>query len=166
MTMPIGSLYNGETPDLGKEGQIKSSEHIAGDRAAEGVVKFGRGVVQGTTANQAKVISAANQKLLGVAAYHAGANGLNSEQYEDKDQMDIIENGIPSVWVEEAVNQNSPVRVRHTVGAAGTAPGQFCTSADAGKTAVLSGAKFKGSTTGAGRVLLDLSGVFTLTADV
>ena len=165
MTMPIGSLYNGEVPDLGKKGQTKSSEHIRGDRAAEGVVKFGRGVVQGTAANQAKVIGAAADKFIGIAAYHAGANGLNTEEYSDKDQMDIVENGVYSVYVEEAVDQNSIVRIRHTVSGAGTAPGQFCKTAEVGKTAVLSGAKFKSSTTGAGRALLDLSGVFSLAAD-
>jgi hypothetical protein len=165
--MPTGSLYNGEVPDLGQRGEIKASEHITGKRAAEGVVPFGRGVVQGTAANQAKVISSAADKFLGIAAHHPGAEGLDSEQYEDKNQMDIVENGVYSVWVEEAVDPNSEVRIRHTEGVApGNLPGQFRTSAAPGKSALLTGAKFKSSTTGAGRALLDLSGVFTLTADV
>ena len=44
-------------------------------------------------------------------------------------------------------------------------PGNFCTAAVAGKTAVVNGAKFKGSTTGAGLVPLWLEGPLSLTAD-
>lgn len=46
------------------------------------------------------------------------------------------------------------------------APGNFCTNASAGKTALVNGARFEGSTTGAGVVPVKITGTFSLTADV
>jgi hypothetical protein len=166
MSIPQGSLNNNSIPNLGEIVEIKDGERTIGDRVAETDIPFGLGIVQGAAAHQAKIPASAVNKFLGVARSHFGASGIASDKYLAGDQVDFVDNGVISVQVEEAVDQNSAVRVRHTAGAAGTAPGQFCTTADAGKTMLLTGAKFKSSTTGAGRAALDLSGVFTQTADV
>ncbi len=47
-----------------------------------------------------------------------------------------------------------------------TEPGNFCTNAVAGKTMLLTGVKFDGSTSGPGLVPLKLMGIFSRTADI
>ncbi len=252
-------------------------------RVAEGAIPFGVGVVRSATPGAVKRPSGASLVFEGVARESVEASDLDNSSYSDGDPVGVMDVGIPAVYVEEAVDQNSPVRMRHTedktagyqawgfssaktgasasglandataytasivvdgvakaisivgsaaqtlanvitqintdLGAAATAAlvdgairvtsattgaassvvitdtdlfgsltdsnasaedavagtdsgsatkqcGYFCTTAVPGQTVLLTGVRFRGKTTGAGVVPLELKGIFTVTADV
>lgn len=79
----------------------------------------------------------------------------------------ILEQGEILVPVSEAVSPESTVRVQIVAGAGAATVGSFCATADTGKTAVLSNAKYVSGTAGAGvaKVLLNIPAPVKLTAD-
>jgi hypothetical protein len=166
MAIPIGALYNlAEWRQMGERAIHHPSEYKR-TLAAEGEIGFGLAVVRGTNPGQGKLIGAAGNVFLGVASRSTEAGKFDEGKYIDKDVLAIYDTGIPSVYVEEAVNEHSPVRIRHTVGdAPAEIVGGFCTTADEDKTLLLAGARFMGSTTGAGVVPLQLLGIYTQTPD-
>ncbi len=162
MSVPIGGIYNGDVGIPGERCEIKAAERITSGRAAEGSIPFGTLVVMGNTASQVKVPTAGTDKPLGIARRHDGASDVENDSYLETDQVDIVENGVFSVLVEDAVNPNSVVHVR--IAGSGTY-GSLRSSGVAGETATVSGARFKSTTTGSGRAALDILGELTFTAD-
>ena len=164
MAIQEEGLYTDKARDLGEIAENRSAEQAL-SRAAEGAIGFGRAVVEGTKPiEQVKLISGASDVFVGVAAKSFEASDLDNEAYADEDAVGVVTEGVIIVKVEEAVDPTSPVRVRHTDGT-GTYAGDFGTTAEAGKTALLSDAKFLGTVTAAGRVALELGKQRTLTAD-
>lgn len=163
MPVPEGKLYNDKVRCGGEIAGHLASEHIT-SKVAEGTIIFGQAVVRGTEDPQVKTPAAAGNEFMGVAGFSSQASDIDNESYLDGDPLALVQEGIVVVYVEEAVTPDSPVRVRHTAGA-GTAPGAFCTTAEAGKTAVLKGAEFKESSEGVGYVTCHLKGIYELVAD-
>jgi hypothetical protein len=163
MTIEAPQLYGSEELSAGQIVQHIPDEMIV-TKIAEGAASFGRALVRGTAGDQAKTPAAGTEKFIGVAGRSFDASDLDDEAYADKDPLACIDNGVVMVYVEEAVGPSDPVRIRHTA-ATGKVPGSFCKTADSGKTALITGAEFKGSSDGAGLVPLYVKGLFTTTAD-
>ena len=134
-------------------------------RNCEGVIKFGRAVQEGTAGNQGKVYSDAAGEFTGIAARSFEATNLDTEAYADLDVLGLVTGGFRQVYVEEAVNEGDPVRIRHTADT-GKFPGDFAKSADAGKTVLLTGAEFRSTIAAAGIATIFIEGPFSVTADV
>lgn len=134
----------------------------------EGDIKFGSAVMYGTAQTQGKNFSSATGIFIGVAAHSTDATNLDTLAYADKDVLGVMESGMITVHVEEAVALGDPVRIRHTnhASTATLLAGQFAVTVEAGKTAVLTGAEWRSTTSGAGEVKLFLKGgTYTITAD-
>jgi len=158
-----GALYNETGRNAGEIAEHHPAEYIT-SRIAEGAIAFGQALVPGTAEGQVKIPAASTDKFCGAAALSFEATDLDDEAYADGDPLGLVEIGVVMVHVEEAVDPSDPVRIRHTA-VTGKPAGVFCTTAEPGKTALLTGAEFKGSTTGAGIVPLLLKGIFTTTPD-
>jgi hypothetical protein len=77
----------------------------------------------------------------------------------------VANEGAVAVFVHGSVTPATAVRVIHTVSGV-QYPGQFRSAALAGKTAVLTNARYLSSVTGSGLAIVELNGPsFTLTAD-
>jgi len=163
MTIPEGGLYNEGIRAAGEIAEHLPDEYVQ-SFAAEGIISFGLGVARGTDDAGVKLISSASDEFLGVAAKSFEASSLDDEAYAIGDVVGVVRKGIVVVYVEEAVGPGDPVRIRHTAGA-DEVQGAFRTTADAGQTAVVSNAEWRGTTTGAGFVPLWISGPLKLTAD-
>jgi hypothetical protein len=166
MAIPVGTMYSlNQFRNLGETAIMHPSEWKR-TLVAQDDIGFGLAVSRGTNPGSGRLFSGASQIFVGVAARSIEASKLDDNQYADKDVLAIFDTGVPSVYVEEAVNEHSPVRIRHTVG---TDPeqivGGFATTAENDKTTLITGAKFLGSTTGPGIVPIHLSGVYTQTPD-
>jgi hypothetical protein len=131
------------------------------------VIPFGNGVVYdstGTGGLGAKTLSASGDTFLGV----------NVLTYVDETALDANSRpgvkvdqamNVTSEYVHGAVNPSTVVRVIHTATGVKYA-GRFNNAAIAGKTAVLSNARYLTTTTGDGVAILELNGPsFTLTGD-
>jgi len=164
MSIPEGGIYNDKVRNAGEIAEHLPDEYI-GSFAAEGEILFGTAVVRGTDPEGVKTIAAATDELLGVAGLSFEASQFDDEMYSVGDPVGVVRKGVPVVYAEEAVKPGDKVRVRHTA-VTGKAAGAFCTTAEAGKTAVVEHAEFKGTITEAGYVELWVSGPFVLTADV
>lgn len=162
--LAMAGLYADPATGAGKKAFNHPNDFLF-PRTAEGVIPFGVAVMEGTDpATQALKFSGATGVFTGVAAHMDFTKTYG--QYEVLETVDIAKSGIRWVLVDEAVGPGDPVRVVHTDGTGITA-GHFATSAVAGKTAVLTNAEFRSSTSGAGLVALYLSGAdYSLTADV
>ncbi len=163
MSIEAPQLYGNESLPAGSIAQHLPDEMIV-TKVAEGAMLFGRALVRGTAGDQVKTPSSGSEVFTGVAGRSVDATDLDDEAFADNDPVPSVEAGVVMVYVEEAVGPDDPVRIRHTA-ATGKVAGSFCTSADSGKTSRITGAEFKGSTTGAGLVPLHVKGVFTTTAD-
>jgi hypothetical protein len=136
------------------------------------VIPFGNGVVYdstGTGGLGAKTLSASGDTFLGVSVLtyvDETAVDANSRPGVKVDQaMNVASEGAVAVYVHGAVNPSTVVRVIHTATGVKYA-GRFNNAAIAGKTAVLSNARYLTTTTGDGVAILELNGPsFTLTGD-
>jgi len=94
------------------------SENYPGERiesqAAEGVIPFGRAVVQGSAAGLVKVPAGSADKFRGVAVKSTSSENLNTNEYADGNPVGVANPCVISVELEEAVNENDDVRVRHS----------------------------------------------------
>jgi len=126
---------------------------------AENNIPFGRGVKVGMNSGVRR-FSGTTGEFLGVAMASDTASGISAEnfpyRYEDGDVCAVCTQGYIMVDVAEAVSPDDPVRIVHTT-AVNFSEGAFCTTANSGHTGVLSGARFAGETSGAGKVALFLS---------
>lgn len=164
MSLGVYPLDSSGPLNLGKIAEYHPAERAV-TRSAEAAVKFGRAVVRGTAAHQGKTPGSGTDVFLGAARWSMEASDIDNESYLANDPLAIQEIGIITVYVEEAVDPSSTVRVRHTAGT-GTVEGSFGATAETGKTfRITSGAKFAGSTSGAGNVPLLLTGTFVTAAD-
>lgn len=107
-----------------------------------------RGADMPAVARQVLGVSVFNQK-------HESSNGCPS-----KEMLDICQQGEVRVSTSATVTPDDPVRIT-------LATGVFCTTASAGNTALVEGAKFVSRATGAGTVKLFINnpGAVKLTAD-
>lgn len=158
------AFFAGQLSDLAPH---TTSSFVNAESSAE--VPFGIMLMQGTLDQDALLPTSQNAKLVGVlrhaqiyARLSAGGGELGTIGLIPKTTLGILEAGRIIVVVGEAVTPASDVRVRidTNAGANGTAtgPGTFCTTASATHTLNLSKfARFKGTTTGAGLVELELN---------
>jgi len=133
------------TNSAGRLGRNYPNNYIESEICGSSPIKFGyaaqvlAGVVSPLAAANAAAISTKN--TLGVATFSPAANGLDSVQYEQYDQVGLLKTGIVNVVVEEAVVKGDTVRVRLTTSVAKIV-GMFGTTADTAKTATVNGARF------------------------
>lgn len=160
--IPQQNLYQSKSKSSGRVAEDNPINFVR-SFAAEEVIPFGLAVMQGSTGEQVKIFANPAGIFLGIAAYSDFASNLDIGGYGPGDALGVAQ-GVYFVNVEEAVAPGQPVRVRHTVNGTKT-PGFFATTADAGKTVVLHGAEFRGSTSGAGEVAIFLNPVYSTTAD-
>jgi hypothetical protein len=165
MGIPEGDLYSDSILEVGRQQEIRPSDIIKTFNAEADGIKFGRALGRGSANLDAELLSGAAADFIGVALYSVDASEIENDLYKENDPVAVIQNGIVNVWAEEAISFGDPVRVRHTVDT-GKYLGDFATTADAGKTALLSNAKFLSETTEAGIVVIELGPTFALTADV
>lgn len=110
--IPEGGLYSDDTPPLGTIAGHFPGERIV-TRVAEGQIPFGAGVVRGEP-GAVKVPDGAPLVFEGVALQSTEAESLDESAYEEQDVVGVIEAGEVVVQVEEAIDENDPVRLRHT----------------------------------------------------
>lgn len=126
------------------------------------VIPFGRAVVRRTTGanvkgKSIKLPDAASQEFQGVSERihsvvdptNASSNPGAASAFQD---LTAVHEGEMLVDVEEAVTAGDPVFFRHTAGAGGTKLGIFRNDADTASADQVTGAKFTGTSTGAGTV--------------
>jgi len=163
MPIPVEGMFQAKVLSRGKVAEHNPMTNIR-SYAAEGVdIGFGYGVMDGTDAEkQVKVYSSASGKFRGVAVQSTEASDLDNSDYQEYDQVAVMDQGVVWVYCEEAVNVGDAVRVRHTNGV----PGAFCTSAVANKTVLLTSAEWRSDAATSGTTAkLFLSPPFTITAD-
>lgn len=164
MSIPAPELYNRNQPPAGTIAGHFPSERIV-TRVGEGAIRFGSGVVRGDDPAEVVEPSGASDVFEGVALQSSEASDLNNSEYESLDIVGVMEAGRVTVYSETAVNENDPVRLRHTADT-GKLPGNFTKTADAGKTMLItSGARWGAEILAAGLVELILDGPFTTEAD-
>lgn len=133
-------------------------------------IPFGRGVTNAATPSTlghfdytpTKLPTANTDRFEGVAVHsmtfeaaHPISGTRNGPQ--DGEVYSLARMGIVNVWVEDAVGPGSPVYWRVAANGAGTAPGQFRATADGTNTVAVTNARFRGRTTGAGIVALEIN---------
>jgi hypothetical protein len=136
------------------------------------VLAFGNVVVfnsAGTVANSAKTIASASDIVQGVNVLtyvdEKAVDANSRPGVKDEQVLNVANEGAVAVFVHGSVTPATAVRVIHTVSGV-QYPGQFRAAALAGKTAVLTNARYLTSVTGSGLAIVELNGPsFTLTAD-
>jgi hypothetical protein len=136
------------------------------------VLAYGNVVVfnsAGTVANSAKTIASASDIVQGVNVLtyvdEKAVDANSRPGVKDEQVLNVANEGAVAVFVHGSVTPATAVRVIHTVSGA-QYPGQFRAAALAGKTAVLTNARYLSSVTGSGLAIVELNGPsFTLTAD-
>jgi hypothetical protein len=161
-----------QTNSAGRLGRNYPNNYIESEVCGSGAIKFGygaqvkSGVVSALASGDVATISSKN--TFGVAVFSPSANGLDSNQYEQYDQVGFLKTGIINVPVTETIAKGDLVRVYHTTSTAKIV-GMFATTAEATKTALLVGARWvSASQTDASGVLiaeLFIPDSITLTAD-
>ena len=163
MAIPKKDLYSNR---FGVPGEIYEHNPITMIRsmaAEDDAIKFGRAVMLGSTSDQAKIYASATGVFKGVAGFSTQAGNYDSSEYDTNDPVAVVDQGVVLVFVEEAVQVGDTVRIRHT--ADGTlVAGSFATTADSGKTVVLTGAEFR-EDSASGVVPLFLNPPFSISAD-
>lgn len=156
----------------GQLSDIRDNTIISRTNETGAVLPFGNGVVydsNGTGGLGAKTIAGSGGTFLGVNVLtyvDETALDANSRPGAKATQLcNVASQGAVAVYVHGAVNPSTAVRVIHT--ATGTKyAGRFNNASIAGKTAVLSNARYLTTTTGDGIAILELNGPsFTLTGD-
>lgn len=160
MSIPEGGLYNDAILSAGKITEHHPATYtITGH--AEGAIPFGVAVVRGTTPEGVKVPTDASAPMVGVAAYSFEASDLDNEKYAADDVVGIVQIGVVSVVVTEAVKPADEVRVILT----GDNAGSFCKTATVAVTAVVKGAEWRHEATDAGLAELYINGPLELIED-
>lgn len=161
-----------QTNSAGKLGRNYTNNYIESEVCGSDAIKFGygaqvkAGVVAILATGDVTTISARN--TFGVAVFSPGAAGLDSNQYEQYDQVGFLKTGIVNVVVTEVIAKGDPVRVYHTTSSA-KIQGMFATTAEATKTALIAGARWVSAsqTDASGNLIAELfiPDSITLTAD-
>lgn len=167
MPIPQEDLYVAKANGLGWVNEHRPDTNIV-SRAAENTIYFGRAVMRGTAALLAKLFASSTGLFEGVAVFGTQAGDIDNQQYIANDPIPVLDRGVVMVMSEEAVNPTDAVRIRHTAGTGSQIAGQFCKTADAGKTVLLKGARWADTTSASGVTALEMGGApgFVTTADV
>ena len=136
------------------------------------VIPFGNVVAfnqAGTVANSARTIGSGTAIVAGVNVLtYVDETALDANSrpgVKNQQVLNVANEGAVAVFVHGSVTPATAVRVIHTVSGV-QYPGQFRSAALAGKTAVLTNARYLSSITGSGLAIVELNGPsFTLTAD-
>lgn len=163
MTIPVKDLYVAQANQPGIVSEHRDGENII-SRKADGAVAFGRGVKDTATDGEATVFNSSTGVFSGVALYAPQAAGVDSQTYNDLEDMAVLRAGVVSVYSSEAVDPTSDVRVLHTASGSLNA-GDFRKTAIATATAKINGARWAEKTTASGYAKLELFGGETITAD-
>jgi hypothetical protein len=162
MTIPVEGFNINKALGFGRSGDHNPIENIRSFAAEEDDIEFGHAVMDGTDAEkQVKLFASATGKFRGVAGYSVDASNIDNSLFDEGDSVPVFDQGVVTVYVEEAVNVGDAVRVRHDA----TGPGNFRTSADAGKSVLLTGAEWREDGASGTAVKLFLNPPFTVTAD-
>ncbi len=162
MTIPVEGLYLSKALGLGRIAEHNPKTNIR-TLAAEGDdIPFGHAVMDGTDPEtQCKVLSSGTGKFRGVAGYSTEASDLDNSNYEEHDQVAIVDQGVVTVYVEEAVTIGSAVRIRHDA----SHYGMFRTTASGTDAGVLTGAEWRENAASGTAAKLYLDPPFTYTSD-
>ncbi len=163
MAIPTKDLYVAQANQPGIVSEHRDGENII-TRKADGAIGFGKAVEDTATDGEATVFNSASGIFSGVALYAPQAAGVDSQTYNDLEDMAVLRAGVVSVYSDEAVNPTADVRIVHTASGA-LAVGNFRKTAVATATTKLNGARWAEKTTAAGYVKLELFGGETVTAD-
>jgi hypothetical protein len=163
MTIPEETLYTSRALGLGRIAEHNAITNIRSFAAESDNIIFGRALKLGTDLDkQVDIFNVASGTFAGVAGYSTDASNIDNSKFNDDDSVPVIDQGVVTVYTEEAVEPNSAVRIRHN--AAG--PGNFRTTADPGNTVrVTAGAEYRESAASGTAVKLFLSPPFSITAD-
>jgi hypothetical protein len=165
MAIPKEDLYVGRVLLPGQIPEHNPISNIRSFAAEEDEIEFGRALMAGTAAeSQVKIFASATGKFKGVAGYSTEASDLDNSQYDDHDPVAVVDQGLVMVYVEETIALGDTVRIRHTDSGTKVA-GSFAKTAEAGYTAVLTGAEYRSAGASGTAVKLFLDPPFTITAD-
>ncbi len=116
-------------------------------------------VAAGSTQAGSTVTAGTDDKFLGVAvqSHTEEQQSDGTVQYDANDCFPCIRKGKVWVYVEEAVDERSPVYLRHTANGATKIPGYFRTDADSAKAFLVQNANFRKRTSGAGLTILEIN---------
>ena len=159
------TLYDENGGPLGS--QARTGEVEERSKIAEADIKMGYPVMLGTTGAQVKPLASGTTHIFGIAKYNPQAQGFavyalsTGLKYLLGEACLVLTEGVVWVWVEEAVDEKSPVRVRITNHASDATKlqGMFGTTADEDKTCLVKGAYFASAQVSAtgGPVMLRLT---------
>lgn len=172
--MPIQTTY-GFTNDSLLQGMPAATLDTESETAySAAAIAFGLGLVfddaQDGDRKKVKLPAAADDTFVGIAVFDH-TRPLTGEvdaltvlattqtaRYAIGDAIRLLRKGRIVVRVEQAVNPESPVFLRHTANGAGTAPGQFRVNIDTANAIDVSAyCSFATTTTGAGLAYLDVN---------
>lgn len=145
-------------PGIGFAGQIADEAPRYIDSAinkAAAAIPFGIGVKKGTNEDEAVLLAATGDVLIGIAVHRHDVNTIGSSAWAAdagipvNDRFDLMKRGVVYVKVEEAVVQGDKAFVRFAAGAGGTQLGAWRKSADTATARAVNGAYFlKGAASG------------------
>jgi len=163
MTIPVEGFNVNKALGFGRIGTHNPITNIRSYAAEGDDLEFGHAAMDGTDPEkQLKLFASASGVFRGVIGYSTDASNIDNSLFNDKDSVPLIDQGVVTVYVEEAVNVGDAVRIRHDA----TGPGNFRTSADAGKTVeVTEGAEWREDGASGTAVKLLLNPPFTISAD-
>jgi len=165
MAIPKESLYLSKVLGVGRIAEHSENTHIR-SYAAEGAdVEFGHAVMDGTNPEkQIKLYADAAGKFRGIAGYSTEASELDTSLFAAGDPVPVIDSGVVTVYTEETISDISSdaVRIRHD----SAGPGNFCKTAVAGETVLIStGVEWRSEGASGTGVKLFLNPPFAITAD-
>lgn len=162
MAIPTESFNVNKALGYGRFGDANPISNVRSYAAEEDDIEFGHAVMDGTDAEkQVKLFAAASGVFRGVAGFSVDASNIDNSLFDDGDSVPVIDQGIVTVTCEQAVNVGDAVRVRHDA----TGAGHFRTTADPGKSVLLTGAEWREDGASGTAVKLFLNPPFTETQD-
>lgn len=112
-SLAMAGFYATESIGLGKVQRWHPLYYSVHRSVETGPMYFGRAVMDGTDPEtQIKVFSSSTGVLRGIAEYYEATTVAG--EYATGEGADVCESGIMNVWVTEAVDPSSTVRVVHT----------------------------------------------------
>ena len=162
----VTPIFSGSPIGLGQQPENYINQMIRSGKTGE-TINFGYGVginVAGEVMTADETIA---QPFVGIACASKDASDIENDRYLAQDPIGYLHTGILNVHCEEAAGETDTVRIRLENHAVDTTKlkGMFCKTADAGKTAVINGAKFRNTTTASGTISIFLPDSISLTND-
>lgn len=155
--MEPNPLYSDSPLGAGKLPQEYPNQYTESGVAGE-TIAFGRAVGEHSNGKTMLALETLAIPYKGVSVFSTDAKDPDNDSYLDGDPIGVLKSGFLQVKVEEACNPLSQVRVRVENHASDVTKvhGNFCATAEAGKTARLKGAEFKSTLMTAGIATLFL----------